>query len=173
VTVVGCGMVGGVGVCHQSVTGVEGAGAVDLRQPARDWGSHSPNHGVEDGDCCGGGRVNKGPACCIGKPYWGVTKKMCDVDQYGAPTMDGSKEDSQAKVAPETHIGVPQRRRAASTRAPPMDGSKDGQVGAPAAVVLAPAATKGGPTGGWGRAAAVVPAAATALMARSREAAAA
>jgi hypothetical protein len=106
VTVVGCGMVGGVGVCHQSVTGVEGAGAVDLRQPARDWGSHSPNHGVEDGDCCGGGRVNKGPACCIGKPYWGVTKKMCDVDQYGAPPMDGSKEDSQASCTRNPYWGA-------------------------------------------------------------------
>jgi hypothetical protein len=72
-----------------SVTGVGGAGAVELRQPARDWGSHSPNHGVEDDDCCGGGRVNKGPACCTGKPYWGAVKKACDVDQFEAPPMDG------------------------------------------------------------------------------------
>jgi hypothetical protein len=32
---------------------------------------------------------------CTGKPYWGATKKACDVDQYGAPPMDGSK-DGQA-----------------------------------------------------------------------------
>jgi hypothetical protein len=53
----------------QSVTGVGGAGAVELRQLVRDWGSYSPNHGVEDDDCCGGSRVNEGPACCTGKPY--------------------------------------------------------------------------------------------------------
>jgi hypothetical protein len=53
----------------QSVTGMGGAGVVELKQPLRDWGSHSLNHGIEDGDCCGGGKVNEGPACCTGKPY--------------------------------------------------------------------------------------------------------
>jgi hypothetical protein len=77
----------------QSVTGMGGEGAVELRQPARYCGSHSPNHDVEGGDCCGGGSVNEGPTCCIGKSYWGVVEKACDVDQYGAPPMDGSKED--------------------------------------------------------------------------------
>jgi hypothetical protein len=36
------------------------ASAVELRQPARDYGSHSLNHDVEDGDCYDGGGVNKG-----------------------------------------------------------------------------------------------------------------
>jgi hypothetical protein len=77
----------------QTVTGVGGVCVVELRQPMRDYGSHSPNHGIEGGDCCGGGSVNEGPTCCTGKPYWGVAEKACDVDQYGASPMDGSKED--------------------------------------------------------------------------------
>jgi hypothetical protein len=80
----------------QSVMGVGGAGAVELRQPTRDWGSHSPNYGVENGNCCGRGRVNEGPVCCTRKPYWGAVKKVCDVNQYGASPMDGSNEDGQA-----------------------------------------------------------------------------
>jgi hypothetical protein len=80
----------------QSVTGVGGAGAVELRQTTRDWGSHSPNYSVEDGNCYGRGRVNEGPICCTRKPYWGAVKKVCDVDQYGASPMDGSNEDGQA-----------------------------------------------------------------------------
>jgi sensor domain CHASE-containing protein len=55
----------------QSVTGMGGANAIELRQPAR-------------------GRVNECPIYCTGKPYWGAVKKACDVDQYGA------KEDVQA-----------------------------------------------------------------------------
>jgi hypothetical protein len=39
----------------QSVTSVGGVNAVELRQSMRDCGSHSPNHGVEGDDCCGGG----------------------------------------------------------------------------------------------------------------------
>jgi hypothetical protein len=74
---------------------VGGAGIVELRQLARDWGSHSPNHDIKDDDCCGKGRVNEGPACCTGKPYWNAVKKACDVHQYGAPPIDGSKEDGQ------------------------------------------------------------------------------
>jgi hypothetical protein len=46
-------------------------------------------------------------AGCIEKPYWGATKKACDVDQYDAPPMDGSK-DNQA--------GAP---TVVSARAPP------------------------------------------------------
>jgi hypothetical protein len=69
----------------QSVMGVGGAGAVELKQPARDYESHSPNRDIEGGDCCGGGRgaiggVNKGPTCCTGKPYWGAAKKACCAD---------------------------------------------------------------------------------------------
>jgi hypothetical protein len=79
----------------QLVTGVGGAGVVELRHSTRDCESHSLNHDVEGSDCCGGGRVNEGPTCCTRKPYWGVAKKACDVDQYEAPPMDESKEDSQ------------------------------------------------------------------------------
>jgi hypothetical protein len=60
-------MVGGTGVCHPVGHGHGGADAIELRQPARDCGSHSPNHGIEGGDCGGGGRVNEGPTCCTGK----------------------------------------------------------------------------------------------------------
>jgi hypothetical protein len=90
----------------QSVMGVGGAGAIELRQPVRDWGSHSPNHGVEDGNYCGGGRVNEGPACFKGKPYWGAKKKACDIDQYEAPPMDGSKKDGQAGCTGNPYWGA-------------------------------------------------------------------
>jgi hypothetical protein len=53
----------------QSVTDVGGADVVELRQPTRDYGSHSPNHGVEGDDCCDGGDVNEGPTWCTGKPH--------------------------------------------------------------------------------------------------------
>jgi hypothetical protein len=90
----------------QSVTGVGGADAVELRQLVRDCGSHSPNHGVKGDDCCGGGRVNEESTCCMGKPYWGATKKTCDVDQYGAPPMDGSKEDDQVGCTEKPYWGA-------------------------------------------------------------------
>jgi hypothetical protein len=77
----------------QSITGVGGAGIVELRQPARDCGYHSLNHSVEGGDCCGGGSVNEGPTCCTGKPYMGAIEKACNVDQYGVPPIDESKKD--------------------------------------------------------------------------------
>jgi hypothetical protein len=79
----------------QSVTGVGGAGAIELRQPAGDWESYSPNHDVKDGDYCGRGRVNERPACWMRKPYWGAVKKVCDINQYRAPPMDRFKEDGQ------------------------------------------------------------------------------
>jgi hypothetical protein len=75
---------------------VEGAGAVELRQPARDSGSHSPNHGVKGGDCYDGGGVNEGPTCCTEKPHWGTAMKACGIDQYGTPPMGESKQDDQA-----------------------------------------------------------------------------
>jgi hypothetical protein len=40
--------------------------------------------------------VNKVPTCCTGRPYRGAAMKACDVNQYGALPMDGSKEDDQA-----------------------------------------------------------------------------
>jgi hypothetical protein len=79
----------------QSVTDVGGADAVELRQPTRDCRFHSLNHDVEGGDCYDGGGLNEGSTWCIGKPYWGVEKKACGGDQYGALPMDGSKEDGQ------------------------------------------------------------------------------
>jgi hypothetical protein len=47
--------------------------------------------------------VNEGPAYCIGKPYWGITKKACDVDQHGALPMDESKEGSEAGYTEKPH----------------------------------------------------------------------
>jgi hypothetical protein len=73
----------------QSVAGMGRADAVELRQPTRDYESHSSNHGVEGSDYCDGYRVNESPTCCTGKPYWDAAKKACDVNQYGAPPMDG------------------------------------------------------------------------------------
>jgi hypothetical protein len=52
----------------QSVTDVAGVDAVELRQSARDYGSHSPNHGDE------------GLTWCTGKPHWGVARKACGDD---------------------------------------------------------------------------------------------
>jgi hypothetical protein len=94
-------------------------------------------------------------------PYWGVMKKACSVDQYGAPPMDGSKEDDQVgapvstpMVRPICCIGKPWSavKKVCGVDqygAPPMYGSKNGQVGAPAAVPAgapATAAVAKGPT---------------------------
>jgi hypothetical protein len=64
----------------QLITGVGGAGAVELRQPARDCGSHSLNHGVEGEDCSDGGDSNKGPTCCTENPHSGAAKEACGSD---------------------------------------------------------------------------------------------
>jgi hypothetical protein len=60
----------------QSVTSVRGASAIELKEPVRDCGSQSSNHGVKSGSCCGEARgrgaiggVNGGPACCTREPY--------------------------------------------------------------------------------------------------------
>jgi hypothetical protein len=109
----------------QSVTDVGGADAIVLRQPVRDYGSHSPNHDVEGGDESDGGGVNEGPTWC-------TTKKACHNDQYRALTLDGSKEDSQAGFT-----GKPYSKKSCGVDqydAPPMDGSKDGQAEAPTVV---------------------------------------
>jgi hypothetical protein len=70
--------------------------AIELRQPARDCGSHFPNHDIEGGDCCDGGGVNEGPTLCTKKSHWGTAKKACGGNQYWALPMDESKEDGQA-----------------------------------------------------------------------------
>jgi hypothetical protein len=119
----------------QSVTGVGVAGAVELRQPVMDCGFHSLNHGIEDSNCCGGGRVNEGHACYMGKPYWGVTKKACNVEQYEATPMDGSKEDGQAGCIGNPYRGATKNACVVDQYgALPMDGSKDGKARAPAMV---------------------------------------
>jgi hypothetical protein len=51
-----------------------GARAIELKQPMRDYESHSPNHDVEGGDYFGGGKgarggINEGPTCCTEMPY--------------------------------------------------------------------------------------------------------
>jgi hypothetical protein len=91
----------------QSVTGVWGAGVVELRQLATDWGSHSPNHGVKGDDCCGGSSVNEGPSCCTERPYWGAVKKAYGVDQCRAPPIGGSKEDSQTRTKGPAPVAGP------------------------------------------------------------------
>jgi hypothetical protein len=122
----------------QSVRGLGGAGAVELRQPVRNCESDSPNHGVEGDDYCGGGNVNEGPTYCTGKPYWGDVKKVCGVDQNGAPPMHGLKDGQAGVPVPASATGP-----TCSTRKPywsaakkacsvnqyealPMDGSKNG-----------------------------------------------
>jgi hypothetical protein len=83
----GCGVVWLVASesTTQPVTGVGGVGVIELKQSARDCGSHSMNHGVEGDDCCGGGRVARG----------------------------GMNEGPPA--APESRTGVSRRRRVALT----------------------------------------------------------
>jgi hypothetical protein len=134
-------MVGGAGVCHPVSHGRGGANAIELRQPMRDCGSHSPNHDAEGGDCCDRGDVNEGPTWCIRKPHWGAIKKVCGGDQYRALSMDGSKEDGQAGCTGKPYWGVVKKAYGVDqSSAPSMDGSKDGQAGAPPAVpVEAPA----------------------------------
>jgi hypothetical protein len=88
-------MVGGIGVCHLVGHGHGGSGG--RRAEAADerlWIRQT----VEGGDCYGGGRgarggVNEGATCCTGKPYCGVMKKAFYADPYGAPPMDGSKNE--------------------------------------------------------------------------------
>jgi hypothetical protein len=110
----------------QSFMVVGGANAVELRQPSRDCESHSTNHDVEGIDRC------------TKKPYWGATKKACDVDQYGAPPMDGSKEDDQTGCTRKLYWGAAKKSCGVDQyRALLMDGSKDGQAGAPATAVVA------------------------------------
>jgi hypothetical protein len=80
--------------------------------------------------------VNEGPTCCTEKSYWGAAEKACDVDQYGAPPMDGSKEDVQAGCTEKSYWGVVKKACDIDQYgAPPMDGSKDGQAGAPTVVL--------------------------------------
>jgi hypothetical protein len=133
----------------QLVTDVGGADVVELRQPMRDNGSHSPNHGVEGGNCYGEGRVNEGPTCCTGKPYWGAAKKACDINQYGAPPIDGSKEDGQVGCTRKPYWAAAKKAYDVDQYgAPPTDESKDGQAGVPAAAparALATAAVAQGP----------------------------
>jgi hypothetical protein len=77
--------------------------------------------------------VNEGPTCYTKKPYWGAANKACDIDQYGAPPMDGSKEDGQAGCTGKPYWGAAKKSCGVNQYgAPPMDGSNDSQAGAPA-----------------------------------------
>jgi hypothetical protein len=92
----------------------------------RDCGSHSPNQGIEGNDCCDGGGVNKDPTWCTGKLHCGAAKKACGNDQYGAPSMDRSKEDGQAGCTGKPYWGVAKKACDVDQYGtPPMDGSKD------------------------------------------------
>jgi hypothetical protein len=53
----------------QSVTVMAGMGTIELKEPTRDCGSHSPNHDDEGGDFYDGGGMNEGPTHCTGKPH--------------------------------------------------------------------------------------------------------
>jgi hypothetical protein len=90
-----------------------GAGAVELRQSAKDYESHSPNHAVEGDDCCGGGSVNKGPICCTEKPYWVPQRRRATSTNTWLYPWTGQRTSRRAIL--KRHIGVPRRRRAAST----------------------------------------------------------
>jgi hypothetical protein len=101
--------------------------------------SHSSNHDIKGGDGCGRGSVNEGPTCCTRKLYCCVAH----TGQYGAPPMDGSKEDGQAGCTEKSYWGATKKVGDIDQyMAPPMDGLKDYQVGAPmtAAVTQGPAA---------------------------------
>jgi hypothetical protein len=94
--------------------------------------------------------MNEGPTCYTRKPHWNTAKKACNVDQYGAPPMDGSKEDDQAGCTEKPYWGA--AKKACSVNqygAPPMDGSKDGQAEVPTAAATSKglAAPTAGPAG--------------------------
>jgi hypothetical protein len=94
-------MVGGTEVYHPVNHRHGGSG-----QPARDCGSHSLNHGIEGDDCSDRGGGNEGTTYCIKKPYWGTVKKVCAIDQYGAPPMHGLNEDGQAGCTEKPYWGA-------------------------------------------------------------------
>jgi hypothetical protein len=57
-------------------------------------------------------------------------KKACDIDQHGAPPMDGSKEEDQAGYTENPYWGAAKKACGIDQyRAPPMDESKDNQAG--------------------------------------------
>jgi hypothetical protein len=100
--------------------------------------------------------VNKAPTCFTGEPYWGAVKKAYDIDQYGAPPMDGSKEDDQAGApvpAPVAGLtccngkpywgAVKKACGVDQYRAPPMVGSKDGQAGEPVGALATAVVARG------------------------------
>jgi hypothetical protein len=120
-------MVGGARVCHPVGHGRGGSGRRQAEASSEGLGFHSPDHGVEDRNCCGGGKVNEGPAWCTGKPYWSAAKKACGGNQYGAPLMDGSTEDGQAGCTGKPYWSATKKACGVDQYgAPPMDGSKDG-----------------------------------------------
>jgi hypothetical protein len=97
-----------------------------------------------------------GQAGCTEKPYWSAAKKVCGVDQYGAPSMDGSKY-GQAGVPAAVPAGTPATVVVAQGPAVPaavpvsMAAASKGLAATAAGPMgaLAPAARKREPTGGW------------------------
>jgi hypothetical protein len=77
----------------------------------------------------------------VGPPRWGAAK-VCDVDQYGAPPMDRSKEDGQAGYTGKPYWGAVKKACGVDQYgAPPMDELKNGQAGALATVHVGVPAT--------------------------------
>jgi hypothetical protein len=89
-TRVGCGVLGGTGVCHLVIHGhggnerhrAEGTGKglwAPLPEPRCQrwqllWQSSRERQGARGG-------VNKCPVCCTGESYQGAAKKVCGTDQ--------------------------------------------------------------------------------------------
>jgi hypothetical protein len=68
----------------QSVTGVEGAGAIELKEPMRDCESHSVNHAIKGNDCCGRprGRGRGARGGMNGGPTW-YTRVILECGEEG------------------------------------------------------------------------------------------
>jgi hypothetical protein len=97
------------------------------------------------------GSKEDGQVDCTRKPYWGAAKKACNIDQYGALPMDGSKGGqagapaivavAQRPVVPVTVLaGVPTVAAASKGPVAPAAGP---------ARALVPAVRKRRPAGGW------------------------
>jgi hypothetical protein len=79
------------------------------------------------------------PICCTEKPYCSSAKKACEVDQYGAPPMNGSKNGQVG--LPATHVAVPMRAPGTTPTTVPAG------VPTAATTVKGPAAPMTGPMG--------------------------
>jgi hypothetical protein len=107
-------MVGGVGACHLVGHRRGGSGRSRAETTGEALGVPLPEPQHRGRRLLWRRQVNKGPTCCTRKSYWGATKKAFDVDQYGAPPINRSKEDDQSGCTRNPHWGAA-KRRAAST----------------------------------------------------------